>query len=82
MGHHHGRCCTKGKLALAIRALSELERLVALVAIRGASAGDGTKDEPRRKLWLVHAALCAALPDDYAKTHTNPFLSTFVTITG
>jgi hypothetical protein len=67
---------------LIICSVNDFERLMALIAIKGAkSVMDATVD-PKRKLWLVHAAMLDAFPEDFAKTRVNLFPEALESITG
>jgi len=67
---------------LTICSVGEFERLMALVALRGARTVMTEKVSPRRRLWLLHSALLDAFPEEFPETRVNLFPESFAEITG
>jgi hypothetical protein len=67
---------------LTICSVSDLERLMGLVAIKDAKTVMDATVDPKRKLWLLHGALRDAFPEDFAKTRVNLFPEALESITG
>jgi hypothetical protein len=56
-----------------ICSISDFERLMSLVAIKGVDAVMKEKVTPKRRMWLVHGALLDAFREDFASTRANLF---------
>jgi hypothetical protein len=56
-----------------ICSISDFERLMSLVAIKGVDAVMKEKVTPKRRMWLVHGALLDAFHEDFASTRTSLF---------
>jgi hypothetical protein len=67
---------------LTICSVGEFERLMALVAMKGAHAVMAEKVTPKRKLWLLHSVLLDAFPKDFPSTRVNLFPEALASITG
>jgi hypothetical protein len=67
---------------LTICVVGEFERLMALIAMKGASTVMAEKVTPKRRLWLLHSALLDAFPEDFPKTRVNLFPEALASITG
>lgn len=67
---------------LTICSVGDFERLMALIAMKGASTVMIERLSPKRKLWLLQSALRDAFPEDFPQTRTNLFPEALARITG
>jgi hypothetical protein len=70
------------KYPVTICSVGDFERLMALVAVRGIGIVMDERLNPKRRLWLLHAALLDAFPEDYPKTRANLFPAALKDIAG